>query len=283
MQIKFNDVSFKYNENSEFEVNVLSQINLSLNSDKIIAIAGQTGSGKSTLSELINRLLVPTEGEVIIDHLINSKAIKVKRKELFNYRKNIGFLFQFSENQLFEDSVIKDVMFGIKNFYPKENNIEQMAKDALKLVGLNESFYYRSPFELSGGEKKRVAIAGVIAYKPKLLILDEPTIGLDEKGKYEIMNLFKKIHESGVGLIIVTHDMDIVSKYADEIIILDNHNVAKIGKVKDVFKEDIEQYHLKTPNLNHFVNSLKVKGLNLNEDKIIDIPSLIKEIKEVHG
>ena len=210
MQIKFDHTYFTYNPDTPFKVDALHDINLSLSENNITAIVGKTGSGKSTLVQLINKLLTPTSGEVHINDLVNAKKVKIKGKRIKEFRKEIGFLFQFSENQLFEDTVIKDVMFGIKSFYPKNKNPEVLAKQALSLVGLDESFYNRSPFDLSGGEKKRVAIAGVIAYQPKLLILDEPTAGLDAKGKKEIMDVFKKIHESGVAIILVTHDMEAV-------------------------------------------------------------------------
>lgn len=282
MQIKFNHVSFSYNPNTPFKVDALKNINLSLLKNNVTAIVGQTGSGKSTLTELINKLLTPTSGEVIINDLINSPSHRVKGKHLKTFRKDIGFLFQLPENQLFEDTVIKDVMFGIKSFYPKNNNALELAKEALNLVGLDESFYQRSPFDLSGGEKKKVAIAGVIAYHPKLLILDEPTAGLDAKGKKELMDLFMKIHQTGVAIILVTHDMDIVLEYADQMIIIDDGEIKKIGVPKEILKEDVEPYHLDTPHIYQVVHALKKEGMNINEKNITDIPSLIKELKK-HG
>ena len=262
-------------------MSALSDINLSLNENNITAIVGRTGSGKSTLTELINKLLTPTSGEVIINNLVNAKKVRVKGKAIKEFRKSIGFLFQFSENQLFEDTVIKDVMFGIKSFYPKNKNPEVLAKQALNLVGLDESFYNRSPFDLSGGEKKRVAIAGVIAYQPKLLILDEPTAGLDAKGKREIMDLFKKIHNTGVAIILVTHDMDVVLEYADKMIVIDDGKIHKIGAPKDILQEDVEQYNLETPNIYQVIHKLRAKGIKISND-VSNIPSLIKELKH-HG
>lgn len=282
MQIKFKNVNFTYNHDSPFAVNALKNINLELIENNITAIVGRTGSGKSTLTELINKLLTPTSGEVTIDDLVNAPKVRVRGIKIKKFRKNIGFLFQFSENQLFEDSVIKDVMFGIKSFYPLKDRYEPLAKEALDLVNLDKSFYYRSPFDLSGGEKKRVAIAGVLAYKPKLLILDEPTAGLDAKGKREIMDLFKKIHETGVAIILVTHDMDVVLKYADKMIVIDNGEIKKIGKPQEILKEDVEQYNLETPNIYKVVHLLKKHGKRINEDKVTDINSLIKELKH-HG
>lgn len=282
MQIKFKNVSFAYNHASAFEVKALNNINLELLENNIVAIVGRTGSGKSTLTELINKLLTPTSGEVHVDNLINSKDVKVKGRKIQEYRKNIGFLFQFSENQLFEESVIKDVMFGVKAFYPNDPNNEKNAKEALKLVGLDESYFNRSPFDLSGGEKKRAAIAGILAYHPKLLILDEPTAGLDANGKRTIMELFKKIHETGVGIILVTHDMDVVLNYADKMVIIDNGEIKRIGTPKEILKEDVEVYNLETPMIYKVVHQLKKLGKDINENNVNDIDSLIKELKH-HG
>ncbi len=281
MQIKFNNVSFVYNNNSPFRVDALNNVNLELFENNITAIVGKTGSGKSTLTELINKLLTPTSGEVKIDSLINSPKEKIKGKTIKEFRKNIGFLFQFSENQLFSDTVLKDVMFGIESFYPKEENAEALAKKALNLVGLDESFYNRSPFDLSGGEKKRVAIAGIIAYQPKLLILDEPTAGLDAIGKKDIMDLFIRIHDSGVAIILVTHDMDVVLNYADKMVIIDNGEIKKVGSPKEILKEDVEKYNLETPNIYRVIHELKNRGINISEN-VTDINSLIKELKH-HG
>lgn len=281
MQIKFNNVFFTYNVDSPFSVNALTNVNLSLTENNITAIVGRTGSGKSTLTELINKLLTPTSGEVRVNDLVNAPKVKVKGKAIKNFRKDIGFLFQFSENQLFEDTVIKDVMFGINSFYPKNNNALELAKSALNMVGLDESFYNRSPFDLSGGEKKRVAIAGVIAYQPKLLILDEPTAGLDAKGKREIMDVFKKIHESGVAIILVTHDMDVVLEYADQMIVIDDGKIQEIGKPKEILRDDVEKYNLETPNIYQVIHELRKLGKNISND-VHDIPSLVKELKH-HG
>ncbi|MCQ2795464.1 MAG: ATP-binding cassette domain-containing protein [Bacilli bacterium] len=281
MQIKFNHVFFTYNADSPFKVEALKDINLELSENNITAIVGRTGSGKSTLTELINKLLTPTSGEVHINNLVNAPKVKIKGKAIKEFRKEIGFLFQFSENQLFEDTVLKDVMFGVQSFYPKNKNPEALAKQALTLVGLDESFYNRSPFDLSGGEKKKVAIAGVLAYQPKLLILDEPTAGLDVKGKKEIMDLFKKIHESGVAIILVTHDMDVVLDYADKMIIIDDGQIQKIGAPKDILQEDVEKYNLETPNIYQVIHLLKANGKNISSN-VNDIPSLIKELKH-HG
>lgn len=277
MQIEFKNLYFNYNNNSEFKVTVLKNVNHLINKNNITAIVGKTGSGKSTLTELINYFLKPTSGEVKVNDFINSQEVKIKYKKINELRKHIGYLFQFSENQLFEDTVIKDVEFGVKNFYPKSTETVNKSKEALKLVGLDESFYNRSPFDLSGGEKKRVAIAGVIAYKPELLILDEPTAGLDAKGKKDVMDLFKKIHDTGVQIILITHDMNIVLEYADEMIILDDGEIKKIGSPKEILKEDVEKYNLETPYIYKTVNALKSRGIKISN--VNDINELVKELK----
>lgn len=282
MQIKFNHTFFSYNHKTIFKVDALKDINLDLSTNSITAIVGKTGSGKSTLTELINALLVPTQGEVKVDEFINAHKKHHRHKELLKLRNNIGFLFQFPENQLFADTVLKDVEFGIRNFNKKDTHYEEKAKNALKLVGLDEAFYNRSPFDLSGGEKKRVAIAGVLAYQPKVLILDEPTAGLDVNGKKEIMDLFKKIHETGVAIILVTHDMDVVLDYADTMVIIDDGEIKKIGKPKDILKEDVEIYHLATPSIYKVAHALIKKGEKIDINKVNDITSLIRELKR-HG
>lgn len=282
MQIKFNGVSFTYNIKSSNPIHAINDISLDFTNDNYIALVGKTGSGKSTIAELINAFLTPNTGEVIVNNFINASKQKHRHKEIQELRKNIGFLFQFSENQLFEETVLKDVEFGVKNFYPKEYNFELYAKEAIKLVGLDDSFYNRSPFDLSGGEKKRVAIAGALSYRPKLLILDEPTAGLDARGKKEIMELFKKINETGVNIILITHDMEVANKYAKKIVVLHNGQIIQSGTPKEVFKYDVEKYNLDTPILYKVMHQLKAKGMKLNEDNIFDIDSLVSEIKK-HG
>lgn len=279
MQIKFHDVSFIYNLKTPFQTVALKNVNLNFDTSKIIAIVGKTGSGKSTLIQMINQLLEPNSGEVIIDDYINRPKAHHRYKEVLDLRKKIGFLFQFSENQLFEDTVLKDVSFAVKNFYPKEKDYERLAKEALKIVGVSEELYNRSPLDLSGGEKKRVAIAGVIAYRPKLLILDEPTTGLDAKGKEDMINLFKEIHKRGVAIVMVTHDMDTVLDFADQMIVMDDGGVVTIGEPRNILQKDVSQYNLDTPNIYKVALKLNARGYHLNLNNIKDIDSLVAEIK----
>lgn len=279
MQIKFNNVFFTYNLKTPFQTEALKHINVNLDTNKIIAVVGKTGSGKSTLIQMINNLLEPTIGEVIIENYTNAKKRHHRYKEILNLRKNIGFLFQFSENQLFEDTVFKDVSFAIRNFYPEEKNYDHYVKESLDLVGINENLYNRSPLDLSGGEKKRVAIASVIAYRPKVLILDEPTAGLDAKGKQDIMDLFRTIHKQGIAIILVTHDMDIVFNYADEMIVMDEGEIKAIGAPKDILKKDVSQYNLDVPSIYKFALELNTRGYHIDLNRIHDIDSLVMEIK----
>ena len=282
MQIKFDNLSFSYNHKTHYEIKVLENIDLILNDNKITAIVGKNGAGKTTLVELINYFLIPTEGHVQIDNFFNSCIKKHKNYEIINLRKNIGFLSQFSENQLFEKTVLDDVMFGIKNFYPKETiiNIENMAKNALKLVGIDSSFFNKSPLELSNGEKKRVAIAGIIAYNPKLLILDEITISLDIKGKKEILDLIKKINkEKKINVLLITHDMNVVLEYAEKIIVIDNNKIIKFDNVKDFFKENINKYELELPNICKLVQKIIKAGYKINNN-IISLDELIFQLKK---
>lgn len=282
MQIKYQNVNYTYNLATPFKTDALKNVNLILDNHDFTMIVGRTGSGKSTLATLINYLSTPTSGKVIVNDFVNAPKKRHKHKEIQDLRKGIGFLFQFSEKQLFAETVIKDVVFGLDNFYPKNKDNLTKTKQALNLVGLDESFYNRSPLDLSGGEKKRVAIAGVIAYQPKLLILDEPTAGLDNQGKRELMSLLKKIKDSGVAIILITHDMDIVLEYADKIIVLDDGVIKKVANRHEFFSEDISQYHLLTPKVISFAKLLIKRGLNINLSNIHDIDSLVKEIKS-HG
>ncbi|MBP5301577.1 MAG: energy-coupling factor transporter ATPase [Bacilli bacterium] len=279
MQINFKNVTFFYNEKTFFKQCVLKNINLDLTKEDFIAVIGKNGSGKSTIIDLISCFLKPTEGCVIIDDFVNDKK-KSDKKKLYNLRKKIGVLFQFSENQLFKDTVIDDVMFGVKNFYP-EKNARQEAERTLALVGLDSSFYNRYPFELSSGEKRRVAIAGILAYNPKLLILDEITVGLDVHSKKTLMKLLKNIQKTQkIKIILVTHDMDIVLKYANKVVLLDNGKIIKIGCPDEVLSNvAIEQFGMKIPNIIKFTNLLKINGFDKTKKHFFTINEVINSLK----
>ncbi len=280
MQIKFQDVSYVYNRKSPFEYKALDHIDFSVPENEIVALVGRTGSGKSTLVSHINALLRPSNGQVQIGDFINAPKNRIKGKAIKELRKHVGLVFQFPEYQLFEETVEKDVAFGPKNFGASLEEALKLAHEALNMVGLDEAFYGRSPFELSGGEKRKVAIAGVIATKPEVLIIDEPTAGLDPIASKETMDLFKKIKDQGTSLILVTHDMNIVNAYADTVIVLEHGKVSKMLSPKELFKTSLDEYSLELPKLYQTVKSLKEKGLNLDESKIDDLNSLVKQIKE---
>ena len=277
MSIKFENVSFIYNKKSKLENTALKDISFEMPDKFFCALVGKTGSGKSTLIQQINGLLFPTSGKVIVDDFVISENKKERTKKLNNLRKNVGYLFQFSESQLFEETVLRDVMFAPLNFGYSEEEAKNLAIHALNDVQLDESFYERSPIELSGGEKRRVALAGIIATQPKYLILDEPTAGLDQKGIDNILNLLVNIYKNGTNIILVTHDMEIVYKYADLLMILDDGKLKYFGDVDEGFKHLDEVY---LPPIYLLKEELKKNNLDLNYSKIKDVDSLIYELKK---
>ena len=279
MPIEFQNVSYVYNRKSPFEYAALNNVSLQIQDHKFIALVGRTGSGKSTLVSHINALLRPSEGKVMINDFVLGQKNRIRGKEIKELRKHVGLVFQFPEYQLFEETVEKDVAFGPKNFGMKADEAISLAHEALRLVGLDESFYERSPFELSGGEKRKVAIAGVLAMKPDVLIVDEPTAGLDPAASNEMMELFKGVQKSGTTLILVTHDMNIVSKYAEIVVVMENGKVAKTLTPKELFSSSLEAYSLELPPLYRFANEMKERGFDVDLDEIKDVRSLAKSIK----
>ena len=226
MEIKLLDLSHTYEGfKKDEQVEAVNNVSLSINQvGEFVAVCGKTGSGKSTMIQHMNALLLPTKGQIdILGSVITPK--KRKNPKLNPIRKKVGFVFQFPEYQLFEDNIEKDVSFGPKNFGLNNQEALKEAHEALKLVGLGEEYYKKSPFELSGGQKRRVAIAGIIASKPDVLVLDEPTAGLDPKGAKEMLQLFKDIHSKGVTIVLVTHDMDIVLEYAEDVVVVQNGEI----------------------------------------------------------
>jgi energy-coupling factor transport system ATP-binding protein len=280
MSIDFSNVSFIYNPHSPFQYEALKGINLSLKEGKFIALVGRTGSGKSTLIQLINALLHPSSGEVKVLDFVNSADKHHRSKNVKALRKQVGLVFQFPEYQLFEENVEKDVAFGPKNFGLKPEEALKVAHEALGKVGLNESFYQRSPFELSGGEKRKVAIAGILALNPKILIVDEPTAGLDPKAAEETMALFEKIHQEGTTIVLVTHDMNLVAEYAEQVVVMENGAVAKVCKPSELFGQDLREYSLENPHIFQFAIALKAKGLTINPEGMKNVVDLAKAIKE---
>lgn len=279
MQIKIRNLSYTYLAKTPNEVEALHDVSLDIPEGKITSIIGHTGSGKSTLIQTLNGLLLPTSGEVQVgDYLITNK--KKKNKKIKELRKSLAIVFQFPEYQLFEESVEKDVAFGLKNYGYKEADAIKLAHKALKEVGIDSSFYKRSPFELSGGEKRRVAIAGIIALNPDILVLDEPTAGLDPAGSKIILNLINKFNKDGKTIILVTHDMNIVLNYSDHVIVMNDGKVAFKGTPSELFSGDISNYSIDVPELFKFVKLLEIKGLKLDISKIRTIDDLINQLKE---
>src|SRR5574344_1495828 len=238
MQIEVKNISYTYNLSPKERFKALDNVSFSIEKGEFVAVVGKTGAGKSTLMQMLNGLLFPDEGEVDVDEFVVSKDKKKRSKKLFLLRKKVGLVFQFPEYQLFEETVLKDVEFGPKNFGDDEEKAASKAKKALSLVGLDASYYERSPFELSGGEKRRAAIAGIIALEPKVLVLDEPTAGLDPNGEKEMMGLFYKIYESGQSVIIVTHNMELVLKYVDQAAVMADGKMVKMATPLELFQDE---------------------------------------------
>ncbi|KWW21602.1 MULTISPECIES: energy-coupling factor ABC transporter ATP-binding protein [Peribacillus] len=236
MRITLDDVEYRYQVNTPFEHLALHDVNISMEQGTYTAIIGHTGSGKSTLLQHLNALLKPTKGRVIIgDRTIEAGK---KEKALRPIRQKVGIVFQFPEHQLFDETVEKDICFGPMNFGVSENDAKQLARKAIGQVGLSEEILDKSPFDLSGGQMRRVAIAGVLAMEPEVLVLDEPTAGLDPRGRKEIMDMFYELHKrEGISTILVTHSMEDAAKYADDIIIMHQGTVFKKGTPQEIFSD----------------------------------------------
>lgn len=236
MRITLDDVEYRYQVNTPFEHLALHDVNISMEPGSYTAIIGHTGSGKSTLLQHLNALLKPTKGKVII----GDRTIVAGRKEklLRPIRQKVGIVFQFPEHQLFDETVEKDICFGPMNFGVSEAEAKELAKKAIVQVGLSEEFLDKSPFDLSGGQMRRVAIAGVLAMEPEVLVLDEPTAGLDPRGRKEIMDMFYDLHKvRGISTILVTHSMEDAAKYADDIIIMHKGTVYQKGTPQEIFSQ----------------------------------------------
>ena len=275
MGIALENVSFTYQEGTPLASTALSDVSLTIEDGSYTALIGHTGSGKSTILQLLNGLLVPSQGSVrVFDTLITSNS---KNKDIRQIRKQVGLVFQFAENQIFEETVLKDVAFGPQNFGVSEEDAEQIAREKLALVGIDESLFDRSPFELSGGQMRRVAIAGILAIEPAILVLDEPTAGLDPLGRKELMNLFKKLHQSGMTIVLVTHLMDDVAEYANQAYVMEKGRLVKFGKPSDVFQDVVfmEEVQLGVPKITAFCKRLADRGVSFKR-----LPIKIEEFKE---
>ena len=275
MGIALENVSFTYQEGTPLASTALSDVSLTIEDGSYTALIGHTGSGKSTILQLLNGLLVPSQGSVrVFDTFITSTS---KNKDIRQIRKQVGLVFQFAENQIFEETVLKDVSFGPQNFGVSEEDAEKIAREKLALVGIDESLFDRSPFELSGGQMRRVAIAGILAMEPAILVLDEPTAGLDPLGRKELMNLFKKLHQSGMTIVLVTHLMDDVAEYANQVYVMEKGRLVKGGKPSDVFQDVVfmEEVQLGVPKITAFCKRLVDRGVSFKR-----LPIKIEEFKE---
>lgn len=276
MGINFQNVDFKYSKKASYKQ--LDQVSLNINEkDEFVMIVGHTGSGKSTLVQHMNGLLLATSGRV---EVFNINVIRSKKIKLKPVREYVGLVFQFPEYQIFESTVLEDIMFGPKNFGKSKEEAKQLAIQAAHRIGINDEILERSPFTLSGGQMRRVAIAGAMAINPDILILDEPTVGLDPKGKDELMNLLVHMHnETHKTIIMISHDMDIVASYAKRILVMDQGKLIYDGDKKGLFADEefLRQHNLDLPVISTIAKGLKAKGfiqydqLPLTKDELYDI------------
>lgn len=279
MIIDVEKLSFEYSPNSVFAYHALKEVTTSIKEGSFTAIVGATGSGKSTLVQHFNALVTPTGGSLTIDgKRINANE---KTKELKPLRKKVGLVFQFPEYQLFEETILKDVMFGPLNFGVSSIEAQEIAQESLQRVGLDSSFYERSPLELSGGQKRRVAIAGILALRPKILVLDEPTAGLDPEGSASMMSLFQDLNRSNTTIVMITHDLNHVLNYATDVIMLDQGKVVFEGSKDDFFNEtDLhEGYGLVKPPLLALRDLLREAKISFDQHTL-DLTTLARSIKE---
>ena len=280
MGITLQQVSYTYQANTPFEGRALFGVDLEIVEGSYTALIGHTGSGKSTILQLLNGLNVPTAGSVIIDEMVITPTSV--NKDIKQVRKKVGLVFQFPESQVFDETVLKDVAFGPQNFGVSKEEAEATAREKLALVGINEELFERSPFELSGGQMRRVAIAGILAMEPTVLVLDEPTAGLDPAGRKELMAIFKELHQAGMTIVLVTHLMDDVANFADYVYVLEKGKVVRSGHPSAVFQEVdfMESIQLGVPKVTKFAANLERRGFVFEK-----LPIRIEELTEVlaHG
>lgn len=267
MSIRLDKVDYIYEPDTAFPVHALDHVSLTIRDGEFIGLMGHTGSGKSTLIQHLNGLVRPTSGTIYY----NDRDIQGEGFSLKELRSKVGLVFQYPEHQLFEADVFSDVCFGPKNLGLEKEEIQRRARHALELVGMDESFYSLSPFELSGGQKRRVAIAGVLAMEPEVLILDEPTAGLDPMGRDEILEQVKRLHEENhITIILVSHSMEDMARYAGRLIVMDHGKVQFDGTPVEVFRhyKELEKMGLAAPQVTYLMHSLREKGWDVNVDAI---------------
>lgn len=280
MGISLENVSYTYQSGTPFEGRALFDMTTTIKDGSYTAFIGHTGSGKSTIMQLLNGLYLPTSGLVKVDDaIITSQS---KNKEIKPVRKKVGLVFQFPESQLFAETVLEDIAFGPQNFGVSKKEAEQRALESLRLVGLSDELRDQNPFDLSGGQMRRVAIAGILAMQPDILVLDEPTAGLDPQGRKELMSLFKQLHLSGMTIVLVTHLMDDVADYATAVNVMEKGHLVLSGTPKDVFQKVafLKEKQLGVPKITEFALQLQEKGYSFET-----LPITIEEFVEVlvHG
>ncbi|WP_367783411.1 energy-coupling factor transporter ATPase [Streptococcus pluranimalium] len=275
MGISLKNVSYTYQAGTPFEGRALFDIDLTIEKGSYTAFIGHTGSGKSTIMQLLNGLNIPTEGTVYVDDF--EIASSAKPKDIKSVRQKVGLVFQFPESQLFDETVLKDVAFGPQNFGVSVEEAEDRARQSLKQVGISEDLFDQNPFDLSGGQMRRVAIAGILAMQPEILILDEPTAGLDPRGRKELMTLFKQLHDSGMTIVLVTHLMDDVADYANYAYLLEQGQIVAQGSPVDLFQDVafLEEKQVGVPKITKFAYQLQKRGLSLPS-----LPITIEQFKE---
>lgn len=265
MSIRLEHVNYVYSPGTAYEIHALKDICLELHEGEFIGLIGHTGSGKSTLVQHLNGLVKATDGHIYF----HDEDIYGVGYDMHCLRSKVGLVFQYPEHQLFEVDVLSDVCFGPKNQGLSKEEAEERAKTALKMVGLKEEFYHQSPFELSGGQKRRAAIAGVLAMEPEILVLDEPTAGLDPKGRDEILDQISKLHqEKKITIVLVSHSMEDVAKYVGRIVVMNQGEVLFDDVPREVFRhyKELEQVGLAAPQVTYIMHALKEKGLAVDED-----------------
>ena len=267
MGIQVKNIFYTYQKKATNATQALADVSLEIKDNDFLAIVGETGSGKSTLAQMFNALLVPDKGDVLVnDYVINYK--NRKSRKLRGLRRQVGLVFQFPEYQLFEETVEKDVAFGVKNFGVKGEEALNRAHEALKQVGLDETYFKRAPFDLSGGEKRKVAIAGILAIDPDILIFDEPTAGFDPQSGKDLMNLITEFHKNGKTIIIITHDMDLVNTYTKRVVMLERGQVTFDGTPNELFSFIKGYDRLDTPSVIKVAEKLKEKGMDIDINQI---------------